>query len=118
MELAESLSRAVDANSARPTGHSMRVALRSIRVAEALDLSEDDKAVLRLASLLHDIGKTRIPHDVLHKPGPLTDAEFALIQRHPVEGAAILEPLQPSVHLSRGFGEVPHQFIPGHGYLD
>ena len=49
-----------------------------------------------LASLLHDIGKVHIPIDILHKPDKLTDDEFAIVKRHPVDGAELLR-LTPDV---------------------
>ncbi len=72
------------------TTHSCNVSMLSIGLAEALGLSASQVRAIGSAALLHDIGKTRIPHEVLVKPGRLTDAEFAYMKAHPVEGAKIL----------------------------
>jgi HD-GYP domain-containing protein (c-di-GMP phosphodiesterase class II) len=48
---------------------------------------------IRFAAALHDIGKIGIPAEILNKPGPLTDDEFAVMKRHPELGAQILEPV-------------------------
>lgn len=72
------------------TTHSCNVAMLSIGLAEQLGLSGNDARAIGTAALLHDIGKVRVPPEVLVKPGKLTDAEFALMRAHPVDGARIL----------------------------
>jgi putative nucleotidyltransferase with HDIG domain len=72
------------------TTHSCNVSMLSIGLAEALDLSASQVRSIGTAALLHDIGKTKIPLEVLVKPGKLTDEEFAFMKAHPVEGAKIL----------------------------
>ena len=72
------------------TTHSCNVAMLSIGLAEALGLSDGDARAIGTAALLHDIGKMRLPQDVLTKPGKLSAEERLLIETHPVEGARIL----------------------------
>jgi putative nucleotidyltransferase with HDIG domain len=72
------------------TTHSCNVSMLSIGLSEALGLSDSDARAIGTAALLHDIGKVRIPQEVLTKPGKLTAEERLLIQSHPVEGARIL----------------------------
>jgi putative nucleotidyltransferase with HDIG domain len=72
------------------TTHSCNVAMLSIGLAEALGLEGPQVRAIGTAALLHDIGKVRIPLDVLVKPGKLSDEEFAYMKAHPVEGARIL----------------------------
>ena len=72
------------------TTHSCNVAMLSIGLSEALGLSDADARAIGTAALLHDIGKMKLPQEVLTKPGELTDAERRLIETHPVEGARIL----------------------------
>lgn len=72
------------------TTHSCNVAMLSIGLAEQLGLTGNDARAIGTAALLHDIGKVRVPTEVLVKPGKLTDAEFALMKAHPVEGARLL----------------------------
>ena len=72
------------------TSHCCNVAMLSMGIGDQLGLSDADTRAIGTAALLHDIGKTRIPQDVLTKPGKLTDEERRIIQAHPVEGAKIL----------------------------
>lgn len=72
------------------TVHSCNVAMLSIGLAEQLGLPARDAHAIGTAALLHDIGKVRVPAEVLVKPGRLTAAEVALMRTHPVEGARIL----------------------------
>ncbi len=72
------------------TTHSCNVAMLSIGLCEELGLDGDKVRAIGTAALLHDIGKVKVPLDVMIKPGKLTDDEFALMKSHPVEGAKIL----------------------------
>ena len=72
------------------TSHCCNVAMLSMGVADQFGLSDADTRAIGTAALLHDIGKTRIPGEVLTKPGRLTPEERLVIQTHPVEGAKIL----------------------------
>ena len=70
--------------------HSVAVCALMIALARQLGLSEADTREAGMAGLLHDIGKAVMPMDVLNKPGKLTDDEFRIIKRHPVEGHRLL----------------------------
>jgi putative nucleotidyltransferase with HDIG domain len=72
------------------TSHCCNVAMLSMGIADQMGLSDADTRAIGTAALLHDIGKTKIPHEVLTKPGKLTPEERLVIQRHPVEGARLL----------------------------
>ena len=72
------------------TTHSCNVAMLSIGLAEELGLDGTKVRAIGTAALLHDIGKVKVPSDVLVKPGKLTDEEFAFMRSHPTEGAKIL----------------------------
>jgi putative nucleotidyltransferase with HDIG domain len=72
------------------TTHSCNVAMLSIGLSEELGLDAAQVRAIGTAALLHDIGKVKVPMDVLVKPGKLTDEEFAFMKSHPVEGAKIL----------------------------
>ena len=72
------------------TTHSCNVAMLSIGLAEELGLDGARVRAIGTSALLHDIGKMRVPPDVLVKPGTLTEAEFAFMRSHPLEGAKIL----------------------------
>ncbi len=72
------------------TTHSCNVAMLSIGLCEELGLDAGKVRSIGTAALLHDIGKVKVPADVMIKPGKLSDEEFALMKTHPVEGAKIL----------------------------
>ena len=71
--------------------HSMEVARISAQVATRMGLSLDHVEMVKLAAQLHDIGKIGTPDQVLNKPGSLTDEEWVLMQKHPAEGAKVLQ---------------------------
>ncbi|MCI1009078.1 HD-GYP domain-containing protein [Pseudomonas oryzihabitans] len=70
--------------------HSVSVCALMTAVARQMDLSAEQVQLAGQAGLLHDVGKMRTPVEVLNKPGRLTEAEFAVMQRHPEEGVALL----------------------------
>jgi HD-GYP domain-containing protein (c-di-GMP phosphodiesterase class II) len=74
--------------------HSINVCILSISLGTALGLSSDELRSLGMAALLYDIGKVRVPEDVLAKRGPLTSEEWAMVKRHSDEGADLLKRLQ------------------------
>jgi putative nucleotidyltransferase with HDIG domain len=71
-------------------GHCERVASYAVAVAEALGLDDMQKTTLRLGAYLHDVGKVRVPHEILNKPGRLTDDEFDVMKLHTVYGVELL----------------------------
>jgi putative nucleotidyltransferase with HDIG domain len=115
LEAVESLNAAVDAKDPYTAGHSQRVQELALAIGRKLDLPPEELDALALAGLFHDIGKLRVPDAILTKPGPLTDEEFALIKRHPDDGASIVG------HLGRMKDAVPfirhhHERWDGCGY--
>ena len=87
-------------------------------LATAAGLSETEKLKAQFAGLLHDVGKAKIPTEVLNKPGKLTDAEYSLMKKHALFSAEMLEPLEHSPF----FREVQlavlhhHERVDGQGY--
>jgi putative nucleotidyltransferase with HDIG domain len=71
-------------------GHCERVADYAVAVARALGLDEEQQTTIRLGAYLHDLGKVRIPHEILNKPTALTPEEFGVIQMHPIWGLELL----------------------------
>ena len=71
-------------------GHCERVATYALAVAEQLRLDDMDKTTIRIGAYLHDLGKVRVPHEILNKTGPLTTEELQIIQRHPLWGLELL----------------------------
>jgi len=89
-----SLANAIEAKDKYTEGHNERVSRYSVALARAAGLSERDQKIIRMAGILHDIGKIGVPDKVLNKKGPLNDKEFSRILSHPQKGEKILEPLR------------------------
>jgi putative nucleotidyltransferase with HDIG domain len=71
--------------------HSVRVAKYSVKVAKKLKLRKEQLNDLAVAATLHDVGKVYVPIEILNKPGRLTDKEFEIIKKHPVDGAEMIK---------------------------
>ncbi len=87
----KTLANIIDAKDNYTYGHSERVMENSLKIAKALGLSEDEKKVLKYASLLHDIGKIGIDIGILRKPAKLSQDEWKVMVMHPVIGSGIVE---------------------------
>lgn len=70
--------------------HSVNVAILSLYLGKLLGLSNEQLSILGEAALLHDVGKLKISKKILNKPGILTSSEWAIMERHTIEGAEIL----------------------------
>ncbi len=80
----------------RPTrGHAERVRMFTDLVAEQMRVPRRDRDLLRWAAILHDIGKLRVPTELLNKPGKPTDQEWEVLRSHPAFGAEIAQALVP-----------------------
>lgn len=86
----EALTSSIDAKDPYTCGHSRRVALLSSKLAEAIGQSPEQVERVRIAGLVHDVGKIGVPEAVLTKGGRLTDDEFNAIKMHPQIGHKIL----------------------------
>jgi putative nucleotidyltransferase with HDIG domain len=71
-------------------GHCERVARRAVAVAEAMGMDEHAQTTVRVGAYLHDVGKVRVPHEILSKPDQLTPDEFDVVQMHPIWGIELL----------------------------
>ena len=89
-----SLSQSVEAKVTHGKGHSARVASHAVRLGRSLSLAETDLEALRVAGLLHDIGKVSIPEAILQKPGVLSPEEVRVIRQHPIIGEQICAPIK------------------------
>jgi ribonuclease P protein subunit RPR2 len=94
MATVRALSNAVEARDSYTGKHAERVAAYAIEIARALGVARPDAAEIEFGFLLHDIGKLAMPDAILFKPGALTDEERALMARHPVVGAEIMEGIE------------------------
>lgn len=95
--------------------HCINVSLISRMLGIWLKLPQEDVDVLTLAGALHDIGKTKIPSDVLNKKEHLTDAEFAMIRKHPQYSFEILKKLNLDVRIVKA-ALMHHERCDGSGY--
>lgn len=72
-------------------GHQRRVADLAVGIAKVMGLPEQTVEGIRLGGMIHDIGKIRVPAEILSKPGRLTPIEYQMIQQHPLAGYEILQ---------------------------
>ena len=116
LETIGSLAGALEAKDRYTRGHSQAVANYALTLAHALNLPEQEVEQIRIAALLHDIGKIGIPEAILNKTGKLNEKEWDVMRQHPVIGArqilspvSLLEPMLPLV-------EFHHERWDGTGY--
>lgn len=115
VETVTSLAFAIDAKDQYTHGHSRKVSAYAVLAAQALGLKQEEVEEIRLAGLLHDIGKVGIPEPILNKSGPLDANEWETMKTHTVLGAKILEPLQTMSRI-RDMVRHHHEFYDGTGY--
>ncbi len=84
------LGEMIDADDGYTGYHSRGVVELTVAVAVQLGLSERDCQLAEFAALLHDVGKVKVPKEILHKAGPLSSEEWDVIRRHPGDGADML----------------------------
>jgi hypothetical protein len=97
-------------------GHSRRVARHASNIAKRMGLSREEVAKIRAAGAMHDVGKVDTPTAVLHKEGKLTDEEYSIIKRHPVDGAAMVSTLRDDELTA--MVRHHHERLDGKGYPD
>lgn len=97
--------------------HSLNVAVLLANFAKYLGMEEEEIQELALAGFLHDIGKIKIPDDILHKPGRLTDFEMNIMRDHVYYGVQTLEEMGLPEHIIRTMAE-HHERLDGYGYPD
>ena len=113
----KALSEAIDAKSPWTKGHSDRVTHYALTIARELGMGAKDLEDLKIAGLLHDIGKIGTDDIILDKPGRLTEEEYAVVKEHPKRGAELLSPIKQLRHIIpwiRGH----HEWWDGTGYPD
>jgi len=102
----------------RYTGdHSVSVVDLTARVGEALALGSEEIRRIRIAALLHDIGKVGLPDAILNKPGPLDETEWEIMRQHPVIGERILRAI-PGMGVIARIVRHEHERWDGGGYPD
>ena len=86
--------RALDFRDNETGDHSRCVTLLTVELARLMGINEDELVHVRRSALLHDIGKIAVPDSILHKTGPLTEAEWDIMRKHPQIAIEMLEPIE------------------------
>jgi PAS domain S-box-containing protein len=89
--MVHSLVKAVEAKDPYTAGHSERVMAYSLKIGARMGIDEEEMRILKMGTLVHDIGKIGIPDAVLTKPARLTDDEYELIKQHPLLGYRMIQ---------------------------
>jgi len=84
---------ATESRDAYTAGHNYRVALYALRLGERLGLNNEQLRAIALGGIVHDVGKLKVPDEILNKPGQLTSQERTIIERHPISGYDICKRL-------------------------
>lgn len=111
------LAYALEVKDKYTSGHSQRVANISVAIAKEMGLSQETVDTVKLAGLVHDIGKMGISESVLNKPGRLTKEELQHVQQHPEIGERILAPIADSREILQ-YVRGHHERYDGSGYPD
>jgi putative nucleotidyltransferase with HDIG domain len=111
------LAEAIDAKDPYTRGHSERVARYASAIAEEMDLAPEEVEKVRLAALLHDVGKIGVDDRIIRKPTALTEEEFEVMKTHPAKGAAIMGAIPQLADVIPGMKH-HHEKWEGGGYPD
>ena len=114
-QLIGTVSNIIDARDNLVWGHSRNVADYSALMGKELGVPEEELSALHSAGLLHDLGKVAIPERILHKPGRLTEEEFAVVKEHPGTGKRILSEVELLGTVALMVGD-HHERYDGRGY--
>jgi diguanylate cyclase (GGDEF)-like protein len=117
LSFASALASAVNLRMAVPDEHLSAVPHYALAIGERLGLSSSEAAMLRLAAILHDVGKVSVPDRILRKPGPLTVDEFEHVKGHPAAGAEIVAHIDGLSPVSEWIRH-SHEHVDGSGYPD
>jgi HD-GYP domain-containing protein (c-di-GMP phosphodiesterase class II) len=98
--------------------HSRDVVELSIAVADQLGLDARQKRHVEFAALLHDVGKIRVPKEIINKPGALDEAEWSLMRRHTIDGEQMLEQVGGLLADVGHIVRASHEHYDGSGYPD
>ncbi|MDW8209174.1 MAG: response regulator [Chloroherpetonaceae bacterium] len=109
------LTAAVEAKEPYTAEHSRRVTHLAVNLGQAMGLPEEELRHLEIAAQVHDVGKIGIPDFILHKPGPLTEEEWAEIRKHPEKGAEIVGHVEELAYVAEVVRH-HHERVDGSGY--
>ena len=111
----EGWAHALELRDKETEGHSRRVTETTLKIARALEIPEEEIVHIHRGALLHDIGKMAIPDDILRKPGPLSDEERAIVQKHPEIAFELLQQI-PFLNKALDIPYCHHEKWDGTGY--
>ena len=111
----EGWSHALELRDRETEDHSKRVLELTLHLADAVGMPDEEIPHLRRGVLLHDIGKLGVPDEILRKPGPLTEAEWVEMRRHPNHAYDLLQPI-PYLHPALNIPFCHHEKWDGSGY--
>lgn len=97
------------------SSHSQNTALWSRRIAEYMQLTSEEIEEITMAARLHDVGKAVVPREILVKPGPLSEHEWAVIRHHADYGATLMDP-SPDLKNIKPIVQAHHEHFDGKGY--
>jgi putative two-component system response regulator len=112
-----SLASMLEAKDPYTRGHSARVGDLACRLAQHMQLDAEECELMRVAGLLHDIGKVGVPGWIINKPGRLTPQEFLTVAEHPTDGESLCRPLK-TVQAVLPLIRHHHERYDGRGYPD
>lgn len=115
LESITALAAVVEMRDPYTAGHQRRVAELAVAIAREMKLPEEQLVGIQLAGVVHDVGKIRVPAEILSKPGRLTDTEYALIKEHSDKGYEILK----NIHFPWPIAQIVlqhHERMDGSGY--
>ena len=98
--------------------HSRGVVQLSSEIAQELGLGERDRRLVEFGALLHDVGKVRVPNEIINKAGPLDDDEWAIMRRHTIDGEAMLARVGGMMQAVGRIVRGSHEDWDGTGYPD
>jgi len=116
-ETVQAIATTVEMRDPYTAGHQRRVAELSAAIAGELGLPEDRVHAVRLAALIHDLGKINVPAEILTRPGHLSDIEFTLIKAHPTSGYEIVKNIEFPWPIAEAMLQ-HHERLDGSGYPD
>ncbi len=108
----------VEADDGYTGEHCRTVVALALELGERLGLSSEQRRNLEFGALLHDIGKIAVPKEIINKPGALTDAEWAIMRTHTVEGQRMLEQIGGFMREVGLIVRSHHERWDGRGYPD
>ncbi len=116
-DVVAALLAALAAKDPATSAHTERCSWYTLKLAEELGLAEEDKSIVRLSALLHDIGKLAVPDEVLFKPGPLNDEEWGHMKQHATAALHVLGQIRAVADATPAILH-HHEHFDGSGYPD